>query len=320
MKKRILVAGGAGFIGSHVNKILNLSGYETLVLDNLSKGNAKTVTYGTFIQGDIGDAPLLDSIFEKYPFDAVMHFAAYIDVGESVLCPTKYYENNFSKTLVLLNTLLKHGVKTFIFSSSAAVYGNPQEVPLSESHPTSPINPYGHTKLMIETVLQDLNRSHQMKFAALRYFNAAGGDPEGEIKNYNHKESNLIPIVLRSLKNGKPVTIHGTDYPTRDGTCVRDYIHVNDLATAHILAMESLFLGNNAATYNLGNGQGFSIKEVFYAIENVTGLKISSIEGPRRAGDPPILVANAAKALGELGWKPKESLETMIAHAWKALF
>lgn len=320
-KKTILVVGGAGFIGSHVNKMLHQAGYETIVYDNLSKGNPKAVLQGLFIKGDIANSDLLDEIFEKYSIEAVMHFAAYIDVGESIRIPEKYYGNNVSNTLHLLKNMLRHNVKNFIFSSSAAVYGNPQEKLIAETHPTHPINPYGESKLMVEKMLHDIDQAYGLKYCSLRYFNAAGGDPEGELKNYKVKETNLIPLVLRSLQadNGS-VTIFGNDYPTPDGTCIRDYIHVYDLGTAHIAAMEYLFQGRPSAIYNLGNGSGYSVKEVIRTVEKVTDKRVNAIQGDRRHGDPPFLVADSKKAQKELAWETRyPDLESMIAHAWKAL-
>lgn len=319
-KKTILVVGGAGYIGSHVNKMLQAN-YDTIVLDNLSKGSRETVTQGVFIEGDMADRALLDTIFTQNKIDAVMHFAALTDVGESVLEPLKYYQNNFSDTLVLLAAMLRHHVKNIIFSSTAAIFGVPQKQYVSEGHSCNPINPYGQSKLMVEHVLKDLDRAKGVRYSCLRYFNAAGGDPEGIIKYYKTKESNLIPKVLKSLHNGDGTAkIFGTDYETLDGTGVRDYIHIEDLGQAHILAMEQLFAGAGSSEYNLGNGLGFSVRQVLAAIEKVTGRKLHIIEEGRRAGDPAILVADATKAHRELGWKPKYAdLESMIRHAWRAL-
>lgn len=320
-RKTILVVGGAGFIGSHVNKMLYEAGYDTVVLDNLTKGNRKAVTHGVFIEGDMADSECLDLLFQKYSIDAVMHFAASIDVGESISDPAKYYVNNVSNTLNLLNAMLRHSVKKFIFSSSAAVYGIPQEKQISEAHPCRPINPYGETKLIVEKILRDFDQAYGLTSCCLRYFNAAGGDPQGEIKNYKSKESNLIPVALRSLLEPNcSLTIFGSDYPTPDGTCIRDYVHICDLGSAHIIAMEQLLAGKPSSTYNLGNGEGFSVREVIHAVEKVTGRKLNVIEGPRRPGDPPYLVADAQKALRELGWKPQyPTLEAMIEHAWNGL-
>lgn len=319
-RKKILVTGGAGFIGSHVNKMLYKSGYETVVLDNLQTGTKEAVVQGELIEGDIGDNALLDQIFSQGSIDAVMHFAALINVGESVEKPDIYYENNVVKTLCLLNAMRRHGVMSFVFSSSAAVFGVPKTIPLDESHPANPINPYGKTKLMVEQILQDYDRAYGLRFAALRYFNAAGGDPEGIVKNKAVKQHNLIPMGLKSLLQGSPLTIFGTDYPTKDGTCVRDYIHIDDLGAAHILALKRIIATQKSGYYNLGNGQGYTVREVIESIERVTGLKLTVIEGVRRAGDPEALVADSRLAENELGWKRQfQSLDKIVADAWGAL-
>ncbi len=319
-KKTILVTGGAGFIGSNVNEMLYNAGYETVVYDNLSKGNANAVLHGTFVKGDLEDEKALNELFKKYQFDAVMHFAAYTDVGESVSDPALYFKNNVVNSINLLEVMRKNGVKNFIFSSSAAVYGNPLTDKITEEHPCHPINPYGETKRIVEKILKSYEKAYGFKYCSLRYFNAAGGDPNAQIKNYKKKENNLIPLALKSLKDNGTLTIFGTDYPTKDGTCVRDYIHVYDLGNAHILAMENLLKGGESEIYNLGNGNGFTIREVIDATEKVTGQKLKVKEGHRRPGDPPVLVADTTKAHKKLGWKPKYStLEMMIDHAWKAL-
>ena len=317
----ILVLGGAGFIGSHVNKLLNRSGYETFVLDNLSSGCREAVLQGKFIEGDISDTDLLERIFSKHQIRAVMHFAAFIDVGESIIDPLKYYTNNVAHTLQLLRMMIRHNVLHFIFSSSAAIFGNPQSAKIAEDHPQQPINPYGRTKSIVEAILKDFDMAYGLKSSCLRYFNAAGGDPEGEIKNFKKKESNLIPLVLRSLIQGdRTVTIFGTDYPTADGTCIRDYIHVSDLARAHLLAMEQLFSDGRSTFYNLGNGSGYSVKEVIEAAEKVSGIEPKVIFGTRRPGDPHTLLADASKAERELGWRPAyPDLETIVTDAFHAL-
>lgn len=315
-KGHILIIGGAGFIGSHVNQLLCQQGYSTIILDNLSSGHRAAVLQGTFFQGEMNDKSLLHHIFTHYPITAVMHFAAHIDVGESVEQPLKYYQNNVAATLTLLDIMQQHACRAFIFSSSAAVYGIPQHPSLTESHPCCPINPYGKSKWMIETILHDLN----MRSCCLRYFNAAGGDPEGHIKNHRLKETNLIPKLLRHVKEDLPIKIYGTDYDTPDGTCIRDYIHVTDLGTAHIAAMEKLLQGGESTIYNLGNGQGYSVREVITSAEKILGKKIKVKEDARRPGDPAILVANAHKAKRELNWQPMyPRLDTMIEHAWKAM-
>lgn len=319
-KNKILVTGGAGFIGSHVNEMLFEAGYETVVFDNLSKGNQKAVLHGTFVQGDLSDEKALDELFQKNKFDAVMHFAASTDVGESVSDPALYFKNNVVNTIHLLDAMRKYRVKNFIFSSSAAVYGNPLSEKITEEHPCKPINPYGESKLIVEKILEAYDKAYGLKSISLRYFNAAGGDPKGQIKNFKKKENNLIPIALKALKENGTLTIFGIDYPTKDGTCVRDYIHIHDLGSAHIAAMDHLLKGGKSAVYNLGNGQGFTIREVIAEAEKVTGRKLKVVEGNRRPGDPAVLVADAQEAGKKLGWKPKYSdLASMIEHAWKAL-
>ena len=317
----ILVVGGAGFIGSHVAKMLSLGGYHPLIFDNLSTGNREAVKCGTFINGDLANLRDLEEVFSNHNITAVMHFAALIDIGESVSNPLKYYTHNVTYSLNLLEVMHKFGVKTLIFSSSAAIFGYPDEVPMQEDHPCRPISPYGQTKLIVEKILEDCDKAYGIKASCLRYFNAAGGDPKGEIKNHKDKETNLIPLILRSLKDrGKPITIYGTDYPGHDGTCIRDYIHLEDLGSAHILAMEKLLQGGKSTNYNLGNGNGFSVRQVIAAAEETTGFKVNAIEGPRRPGDPPILVADACKARSELNWNPVyPDLKEMISHAWLAL-
>ena len=319
--KNILVVGGAGFIGSHVVKMLDQAGYQPIILDNLSTGSINAVTRGIFIQGDMADKDVLDKIFQSHAISAVMHFAALTDVGESITDPQKYYFNNVVTTVNLLCAMIKYQVKVFIFSSSAAIFGLPLEEYISENHPCRPINPYGKSKLMVEEILQDYDRSYGLRFCCLRYFNAAGGDPDNEIKNYKKKENNLIPVILRSLKFGDgAVTIFGNDYPTPDGTCIRDYIHVSDLGAAHLRALEQLFERKQSCCFNLGNGRGFSVREVIRVAEQVTNKKLRIIEGPRREGDPPVLLANGAHAKQTLRWEPQYSdLSTMVKHAWQAL-
>lgn len=317
----ILIVGGAGFIGSQINKMLSDSGYQTVVFDNLSRGNIKAVVRGQFVEGDLGDGDALDRLFKKTKFVAVMHFAAFIDVGESVKDPSLYYKNNVCDTLTLLDKMRQYEIKVFIFSSTAAIFGLPNVESVTETTACHPISPYGETKLCVERILDSYERAYGIRSCCLRYFNAAGGDPDQEIKNYKSKESNLIPLVLRCLKGQQEqITIFGTDYNTPDGTGIRDYIHVYDLGTAHILALKQLLNGCPSSKYNLGNGRGFSVREVIATAEKVTGLKVKFSEGPRRAGDPGVLIACSDKAKSELGWNPKYSdLETIIQHAWQAL-
>lgn len=320
-KLTILVVGGAGYIGSHINKMLRQEGYSTLVFDNLSRGNRLTIADTPFIQGDLSDSVLLSQIFENHPIGTVMHFAALTDVGESVRNPAVYYLNNASYTLNLLNALVKHGVKHFVYSSSAAIFGLPHSASVDESHPCNPINPYGESKWMVEMMLRNFDSAYGLKSCCIRYFNAAGGDPEGKIKYYQSHISNLIPLTLKSIKAGDgTIKINGIDYPTHDGTCIRDYIHIEDLGAAHLLCMRRLWETEVSSHYNLGIGQGYSVREVIHEIEKATGRKIDAIESNRRPGDPSILVADPAKAMRELNWKPRYPLlKTMIEHAWRAL-
>lgn len=319
-EKSLLITGGAGFIGSQVSKMAARAGHHVIVFDNLSTGNKENVKYGTFIHGDLADTKAVNEVFSDHHIDAVIHLAALIDVGESVADPLKYYGGNVACTLNLLDAMARHHIHTLIFSSSAAIFGLPLSLPVNEDHPCQPINPYGETKLIIEKLLIDCDAAYGIKSSCLRYFNAAGGDPEAEITCRKAKESNLIPLVLKSLKSStSAITVYGDDYPTEDGTCIRDYIHVQDLASAHLLALNKLLHDRQSTRYNLGNGKGFSVKEVIAAAEKMTGLKARIIVGERRPGDPPILVADASKATQELGWTPKfPHLEEMIKHAWNA--
>jgi UDP-glucose 4-epimerase len=313
--KKILVVGGAGFIGSCVNKQLADGGFQTVVLDNLSRGSRSSVCRGQLIEGDLGDGALLDQLFSTHPIEAVMHFAAFTDVGESIASPHLYYQNNVVKTLTLLEAMRQHKVDKLVFSSSAAVYGLPQQELIDESHPCTPINPYGETKLMVEKILHTYHLAYGLKVCSLRYFNAAGGDPDGELKHRHPNPSNLIPIILNRLAKGIPVTLFGTDYPTPDRSCVRDYIHIHDLGRAHLLALQQLE-ERSFSFYNLGNGHGYSVREVISAVEKATGKKVKVVEGARRPGDPPYLIAKAEKAKQELLWQPRYSLDEMVSHAW----
>jgi UDP-glucose 4-epimerase len=319
-KKTVLVVGGAGYIGSQVNKMLHQQGYKRIILDNLSRGKKEAIVAGQLIEGDLSDINLLNSIFKNNTIDVVMHFAAFIDVGESFRNPAMYYNNNVSNTINLLQSMINNDVRFMVFSSTAAIFEPSENIAISENHPRAPISPYGHSKLMIEQILHDFDNAYYFKYCALRYFNAVGGDPEGQIKNFKTDESNLISVALKSLKTDDgSITIFGRDYPTYDGTCIRDYIHTNDLATAHILAMEHLLAGNKSSHYNLGNGTGYSVLEVLNTIEKVTGKHLNVIDGDRRPGDAPRVIADAQKAKMELGWQPKYSLEMMIEDAWNAL-
>jgi UDP-glucose 4-epimerase len=315
----ILIVGGAGYIGSHVNKLLHENGEKTLVLDNLSYGHKDFVKWGEFVKGDLSDIDLLTNIFEKYNIDAVMHFAAFTYVGESVEDPQKYYVNNLKNTLNLLGVMKNFKVNKFIFSSTCAVYGEPQKLPLSEDHPLNPVNPYGNSKLMVEKILEDYSKAYDLNYVSLRYFNAAGADPEAEIGELHNPETHLIPLILDAASGKREsVSIYGTDYSTPDGTCIRDYIHVLDLAQAHYKSLKYLNNKNNSQVFNLGNGNGFSVKEVIKTCQKVTGNEIKVIEDEPRAGDPPILVGSSIKAREILGWDPQwNDLKDIISTAWK---
>ena len=316
---KILVTGNAGYIGSHTIKELNKSGFEPIGVDNLVRGN-KSVLKGNFEICDLQDSEKLRKIFQTYDIDAVIHFAGFAYVSESVENPRIYYRNNLCGSLNLLETMIDFGVRNIIFSSSCAVYGIPEKIPINESNPKNPINPYGWSKLMIERMLEDFHLSYGLKYVSLRYFNAAGADPEGELGEFHVPEPHLIPNVLNAALKGDKVNIFGTDYPTPDGTCIRDYIHVSDLASAHVLALKYILNGGNSTAFNLGNSRGYSIREVINIAEKVTGKKINVRESQRRCGDPPILIASNDKANEILGWKPKyPELETMIDTAWKFL-
>lgn len=314
----ILIVGGAGYIGSHLNKEISKKCIETIIFDNLSYGNKDFVKWGTFHQGDLGNIEDIRSVFRKYNVEAVMHFAAFTYVGESVEDPQKYYMNNVKNTLNLLQVMLEENVKYFVFSSTCATYGNPVEIPITENHPQNPINPYGKGKLMVETILKDYSDAYGLKYASLRYFNAAGADPDGKVGELHDPETHLIPLILDAAAGKREdIKIFGTDYDTPDGTCIRDYIHVTDLADAHILALEYLQNGGKSDVFNLGNGNGFSVKEVIEAAKEITGKDIKVVEADRRPGDPPILIGSSKKAMEILNWKPKyHDLSKIIETAW----
>ncbi len=318
IKNTILIVGGAGYIGSHANKELNKRGYKTVVFDNLSKGHREFVKWGDFFKGDLANKKKLEACFKKYPIKAVMHFGAFAYVGESVDDPAKYYINNVTNTLNLLEVMRKHNVKHFIFSSTAATFGEPLKIPINEKHSQIPINPYGRTKKIIEDILKDYSHAYGLKYIALRYFNAAGCDPDSEIGELHKPETHLIPLILdAAIGRRKDIKIFGTDYKTPDGSCVRDYIHVSDLADAHIKALEYLFKGGKSDSFNLGNGKGFSVKEVIEVAKKITGRKIRIIETKRRAGDPAVLIASSLKAKKLLGWKPQfNRLSAIMETAW----
>lgn len=315
----ILIAGGAGYIGSHVNKYLFLKGEKTVVLDNLVYGHKEFVKWGDFYIGDLSDRNFLKKVFSKNKIEAVMHFSAYAYVGESVKDPAKYYINNVINTINLLETMREFKIKNFIFSSTCATYGNPVEVPMRENHPQNPLNPYGRTKLIIEKVLEDYSLAYGIKYVNLRYFNAAGADPDCEIGEWHNPETHLIPLAIEAAIGVRPsLAIFGTDYPTKDGTCVRDYIHVNDLASAHWLALDYLLNGGKSDSFNLGNGSGFSVREIISVVEKVSGRKINVVNGARREGDPPVLIGSSDKITSRLGWKPSfGDINTIIETAYK---
>ena len=316
----ILVVGGAGYIGSHMLKLLRDSNEPHVVFDNLENGHRTALQGSPFVQGDLRNPGDLAKAFEAYPdIDIVMHFAAYISVGESVREPGKYYANNTSGVLNLLEEMRGRGISKFVFSSTAAVFGNPQYVPLDEDHPKGPLNPYGWSKLMVEQMLDDYDVAHGFKSVCLRYFNAAGSDPAAVLGEDHDPEEHLIPVALLAALGKRPtMKIFGTDYDTPDGTCVRDYVHVLDLAQAHLLAIGHLRKGGDSRKYNLGNGEGFSVKQVLETTEKVIGREVPKEYGPRRPGDSPRLVANSARIRKDWGWTPKYAdLAEIIDHAWK---
>ena len=315
----VLVTGGAGYIGSHACKALAHAGYLPVSYDSLEHGHAEAVRWGPLEQGNIADRARLDEVITRHRPLAVMHFAAYAYVGESVSDPGKYYRNNVAGSLTLLEALRDHGIAACIFSSTCATYGVPQRLPLTEDHPQQPINPYGASKLMVERMLGDFDAAHGLRSISLRYFNAAGADPEGETGESHDPETHLIPLVLDAAAGTRPsVTVYGSDYDTADGTCIRDYIHVSDLADAHVLAMRALLDGAKTTAYNLGNGAGFSVREVIDCARRVTGRDIAVAEGARRPGDPAVLVGDAHRIRTELGWSPRlADLEAIIATAWR---
>lgn len=315
---RVLVVGGAGYIGSHMVKRLGQLGCRVTTLDDLSSGHNDAVLSGDFVQGSVADEGLLNRLLGR-GFDAVMHFASFIQVGESVRQPARYYINNVVNTLTLLEAMRSHGVLNFIFSSTAATFGEPKYTPIDERHPQRPINPYGRTKLIVEQVLADYDAAYGLKSVCLRYFNAAGADPEGVLGERHEPETHLIPLVLQAASRRRPhISVFGRDYDTPDGTCIRDYVHVADLCDAHWLALQALMTGRPSQRFNLGNGNGFSVKEVIDTAELVTGRKIPVVDAPRREGDPARLVADSTLARMQLGWTPRYAeLATIIEHAWR---
>ena len=315
----ILVTGGAGYIGAHACKVLAQNGYTPVTYDNLSTGHREAVKWGPFEEGDISDRIRLNEVIEQYQPSAVIHFAAHSLVGESVENPAKYYRNNVCGTLSLLEAMRDHGIKYIVFSSSCAVYGMPNEIPIPESHPLDPINPYGRSKMMIEYLLKDFSQAYDLKYVALRYFNAAGADAEGSIGENHNPETHLIPLLLNTaLDKRTSISIFGNDYDTPDGTCIRDYIHVTDLAEAHVKAVRYLIDANQSSTLNLGTGKGYSVMEIINTAREITDMEISEIMSERREGDPPVLVARADKAEKQLDWKPQQiDIKYIIKTAWQ---
>jgi UDP-glucose 4-epimerase len=320
---KILVTGGAGYIGSHMAKMLVNLGHDVIILDNLSTGFRELAKYGELVAGDLANKEMLDELFSMYQFDGVVHFAAASLVGESMTNPAKYYRNNVSNTINLLDAMVKYNVKSFVFSSSAAVYGEPNSDLIDEEHIKDPINPYGSTKLMIECILQDYVSAYGLNSVSLRYFNACGADPEGELGECHDPETHLIPLILQAASGRREsITVFGRDYATDDGTCVRDYIHINDLCSAHALALNKLTESNDcgALSYNLGNSSGFSVQQVIDVVQTVVskdGCSVTVVDGDRRMGDPSTLVADATNAKVELDWQPEyDELETIVKHAW----
>ena len=315
--RRILVTGGAGYIGSHTVRLLLERGYDVAVVDNLSKGYRQNVPPGLLYEMDVADTRPLTALMRQLKTEAVVHFAAFIAVGESMVEPERYFVNNVSGSLSLAAAMQAAGVKHIVFSSTAAVYGNPHAVPILETFPIHAVNPYGESKVMVETLLGWFDRIHQLTSVCLRYFNAAGSAPDGALGERHEPETHLIPLILRAVLSGQPVTVFGDDYATPDGTCIRDYIHVEDLAEAHILALEYLLAGGASDQFNVGTGSGHSVMEVIRAVEEVTGQKVPYVMGTRREGDPPRLVASSGKLQSRLGWQPRSSeLKTIVQHAW----
>lgn len=318
--KHVLVCGGAGYIGSHMVRTLVEKGWEPVVFDNLSTGHHESVEHEsvTLIRGDLMDKQSLRRVFAEYSFDAVVHFAGLIAVGESVCSPLTYYQNNVAGTLNLVEAMVEAHVLRLVFSSTAAVYGNPETKHISEDHPCRPLNPYGRSKLMVEKILEDCARAYDLRSVALRYFNAAGAHPSGEIGEAHAVETHLIPLCVRAASGtGPELKIFGDDYPTPDGTCIRDYVHVCDLTDAHIAALDFMDRESGKHVFNLGNGNGFSVKEVLAAVEKAGGKPVPHTMAPRREGDAAILVADSSRACRELGWNPRyPDLETIVSHAW----
>ena len=317
--KKILVVGGAGYIGSHMVKALIQEGYEVCVFDNLSSGFRDAVLGAAFVEGDLNDIDALEQLFTWFSPEAVLHFASSIQVGESVRRPDLYYQNNVSNTLNLLNTMIKFQVKRFIFSSTAAIFGEPEYTPIDEKHPKAPLNPYGRSKYIVEEILKDYDVAFGLKSVCLRYFNAAGADPDGQLGERHEPETHLIPLILQVASGRREsIQVFGQDYPTKDGTCVRDYIHIVDLCSAHSLALSHLLVDGDSRQFNLGNGTGFTVQEVIRTVESVTGKVVTVNYADRRAGDPAVLIADSTRITQVWGWKPKyHQLNEIVSHAWQ---
>jgi UDP-glucose 4-epimerase len=321
MSKNILITGGAGYIGSHTVKLLHQKGFQLVVLDNLVYGHPESILSNDIIlvNGNVGDQALLRSLFDQYQFEAVLHFAAYAYVGESVSQPSKYYHNNLIEPIKMLDVMIEKNCRNFIFSSTCATYGNPVYVPMDEKHPQAPINPYGSSKYMLELVAKDYQKAYGLNYVFLRYFNASGASEDGLIGEDHNPETHLIPLIIEAALGMRPhVTVFGTDYDTHDGSCIRDYVHVEDLATAHLAALNYLLDKKGSAICNLGTGKGYTVKEVIQAVETVSGKKVPVLLGDRRAGDPPSLLANAEEAKRILHWEAKyKDIQEIVQSAWK---
>ena len=317
-RRSVLVTGGAGYIGSHAAKALSRAGYHVVVFDNLAAGHRKAVRYGDFVAGDIGDPAAVAAALKRHECFAVLHFAAFLDVGESVREPLRYYRNNVCGALSVLEAMVAHSVKFFVFSSTCATYGEPIETPISESHPQNPINAYGETKLAVERALPHVERAHGVRWSALRYFNAGGADPDAEIGEDHSPEIHLIPRTILAAIGAGSLQVYGDDYPTPDGTCLRDYIHVTDLADAHVRALEALVETGKSGAYNLGTGRPHSVREVIDAVGRTVGRPVPWTLAPRRPGDPAELYAAPHKAEAELHWKPRfADLDSIVRTAWE---
>lgn len=314
----VLVTGGAGYVGSHACKALARAGHLPVTLDNLSEGHRGAVKWGPLVQGDVSDVALLRRTLREHGITAVMHFAAHAYVGESMRSPSRYFRNNVVNSLALLDAMVESRVRTLVFSSTCATYGLPQTLPIDETHPQNPVNPYGESKLFVERALHWYEHAYGLRAVALRYFNAAGADPEEDIGEEHEPETHLIPLAIRAALGQSPMQVYGTGFPTEDGTAVRDYVHVADLATAHVLALDHLLAGRPSTALNLGTGRGHSVREVLRAVAQATGREVPVRDAPPRPGDPPILVADAARARAVLGWVPRYSdLDTIVQSAWR---